>query len=81
MPAPLSPPIVGTNYPGLLIGDFAAAGAPWQSNTLFDSQAWEWHTDYWHWNRQVHALGGDDLVMRDRPGDYSPDTHDFPDSF
>jgi Ca2+-binding RTX toxin-like protein len=73
-------PITGTNYPDTLVADFAAADAMWHSDTFWLHGGGQ-HTDYWYWNRQIHALGGNDQVLRDRPGSYGPDTSGFPDSF
>jgi Ca2+-binding RTX toxin-like protein len=74
-------PIQGTAYPDTLIADFAAADALWDHDSFIDANTWQEHNDYWYWNRQVHGLGGSDLILRDRMGDYSPNTHGFPDSF
>ncbi|MEM8572560.1 MAG: calcium-binding protein [Pseudomonadota bacterium] len=50
----------GTDQNDTLLADFAAADALYQYNDVFTTS----------WNRDVYGFGGDDNILRDRPGDY-----------
>jgi Ca2+-binding RTX toxin-like protein len=59
--------IEGDGFSNVIHANFAAAEA------LYNYKKYGYMTYYDVWDRTVRAEGGDDLIIRDRPGDYVPD--------